>query len=201
MTATLPSSATCSPRRRRRSGTGPGSWRTTTRRARRRPSTGPATGLPPCWRWPPRACASCTRASWTACACTSRSISTAGRTSRSTRRCSCSTARCWRCWRQPALRDGRYQPLSPVAAWDGNPSHDCFVAALWHDERGPRFLLAANYGPDRGQCRLHADLGEGTVRLSDRLGAEEYERDGREIRRDGLFLDLPPWGCNLFALG
>ncbi len=102
---------------------------------------------------------------------------------------------------QPALRDGRYQPLVPVAAWDGNPSHDRFVAALWHDALGPRFLLAVNYGPDRGQCRLHAELGEGTVRLSDRLGAEEYQRDGGEVGRDGLFLDLPPWGCNLFAVG
>ena len=102
---------------------------------------------------------------------------------------------------QPALRDGRYQPLVPVAAWDGNHSHHRFVAALWHDEGGPRFLLAANYGPDRGQCRLHAELGEGMVRLSDRLGAERYERDRRGIRQDGLFLDLPPWGCNLFALG
>lgn len=102
---------------------------------------------------------------------------------------------------QPALRDGRYQPLVPVAAWDGNPSHERFVAAVWHDALGPRFLLAANYGPDRGQCRLHAELGEGVVRLSDRLGTEEYERDGREVGRDGLFLDLPPWGCNLFAIG
>ncbi len=102
---------------------------------------------------------------------------------------------------QPALRDGRYQPLLPSAAWDGNPGHDRFVAAVWHDALGPRFLLAVNYGPERGQCRLRAELGEGVLRLSDRLGAEEYERDGREVRQDGLFLDLPPWGCNLFAIG
>ena len=57
-----------------------------------------------------------------------------------------------------------------------------------------------NYGPDRGQCRLRAELDAGTVRLSDRLGEERYDRDGREIARDGLFLDLPGWGCNLFAL-
>ncbi len=101
---------------------------------------------------------------------------------------------------QPVLRCGRYQALLPEPAWDGNPSHACFVAALWHDADRPRVLLAVNYGPDRGQCRLHCDLGEGPVRLSDRLGDERYERDGGEIGRDGLFLDLPGWGCNLFAL-
>ncbi len=109
---------------------------------------------------------------------------------------------------QPALRCGRYEPLVPLPAWDGNPSHASFVAALWHDENRPRVLLAVNYGPDRGQCRLRAELGpglgpglgDGTVRLSDRLSEERYDRDGREIAQDGLFLDLPGWGCNLFAL-
>ncbi len=101
---------------------------------------------------------------------------------------------------QPALRDGRYQALLPSAAWDGNPSHARFVAALWHDADRPRVLVTANFGPDRGQCRLPVDLGDGVVRLSDQVGDERYERDGREIRQHGLFLDLPGWGCNLFAL-
>lgn len=101
---------------------------------------------------------------------------------------------------EPALRDGRYEAVVPSPAWDGNPSHDRFVAAIWHDHVGPRFLLAANYGPDRGQCRLHVRLGEGTVRLADRLDTEQYERDASEIARDGLYLDLAGWGLNLFAL-
>ncbi len=102
---------------------------------------------------------------------------------------------------EPALRSGRYEALAPVAAWDGNSSHERFVAALWHDGSGPRYLVAANYGPDRGQCRLPMLLGEGTIALSDRLGPERYERDGAEIMTAGLYLDLPGWGCNLFAIG
>lgn len=101
----------------------------------------------------------------------------------------------------PALRDGDHQPIAPVPAWDGNPSHQRFVAGLWRDTGGAAFLLVANYGPDRGQCRVFADLGEGPVTLDDRLGPETYVRDACEIRRDGLFVDLPGWGHNLFAIG
>ncbi len=101
----------------------------------------------------------------------------------------------------PVLRDGRYDPVPPDPAWSGNPSHAGFVAALWSDEAGPAFLLAANFAPDRGQCRLWVQLGDGPVALADRLGDERYDRDGREIAADGLFLDLPGWGHNLFAIG
>ena len=102
---------------------------------------------------------------------------------------------------QPVFRQGRYEPLSPAPAWDGNPSHERFVAAVWHDEAGPKYLLAVNYGPDRGQCRLHAQLGDGTIGLTDQLDPERYERDGGEIARDGLYLDVAGWGFNLFAIG
>jgi glycosidase len=101
---------------------------------------------------------------------------------------------------QPALRQGRYEPLAPQPAWNGNPSHDRFVAALWHDDIGPKYLVVANYGPDQAQCRLHLQLGSGTVTLSDALSPEHYQRDAGEIARDGLYLDLPGWGHNLFAL-
>lgn len=102
---------------------------------------------------------------------------------------------------EPVFRQGRYEPLSPSPAWDGNPSDQRFVAALWHDANGPRFLLVVNYGPDRGQCRVRAKLADGLVTLTDRMDAERYTRDGAEIASAGLFLDLPPWGFNLFSLG
>ena len=102
----------------------------------------------------------------------------------------------------PALRDGHHTPLSPEPAWSGNPSHEGFVAALWSGTAGPAFLLAVNLAPDRGQCRLRVALpGDGPVALTDRLGDERHTRNRREIADAGLFLDLPPWGHNLFAIG
>ncbi|MBE7210153.1 MAG: alpha-amylase [Gluconacetobacter diazotrophicus] len=98
------------------------------------------------------------------------------------------------------LRNGRYEPLLPQPAWDGNPSHGRFVAALWRSEDDARFLLVVNLAPTRGQARLRFAAGEGSLRLSDRFGNENYRRDRGEIARGGLFVDLPPWGGNLFAL-
>ena len=101
----------------------------------------------------------------------------------------------------PVLRDGRYDPLPPSPAWDGNPSHRNFIAASWSGDAGPAYLLAVNYGPDRGQCRLRVRLGDGAVALNDRLDDQRYVRDGGEMAAAGLYLDLPGWGCNLFAIG
>jgi len=103
--------------------------------------------------------------------------------------------------RLPALRDGAYRWLWPQAAWDGNPTHERFVTALWQHEDGERLLLAVNFSAGQAQCRVRLDLAAGKVVLEDRMGPERYERDGGEIGRDGLFLDLPPWGFNLFAIG
>ena len=103
-----------------------------------------------------------------------------------------------------SLRAGHFTPLEPEAAWPGNGSHGRFVAFLWCEETEaeatPDLLLVANDGPDRGQCRIHLDRLTGEWRLADLLGPERYERTGAEMSGPGLFLDLPPWGVNAFAL-
>ena len=106
--------------------------------------------------------------------------------------------------RDPVLRQGAFAPLAVDAAWEGNPSHDSFVASTWSDETGPKLLLVVNYRGDRGQCRVrlaHPTLAGRPVALSDRLGREHYARDGDMLAGEGLYLDLPGWGYNLFAIG
>ncbi len=106
--------------------------------------------------------------------------------------------------RDPVLRNGSYQPVAADPAWDGNPSHRAFTAAIWSDESGPRLLCVVNYGDSRGQCRVrlsHPRLAGQLVSLSDRLGPEHYARDGGALAGEGLYLDLPGWGYNLFAIG
>ena len=106
--------------------------------------------------------------------------------------------------RDPLLRDGSFGPLAVGAAWDGNPSHEGFTASTWSDARGPRLLCVVNYRADRGQCRVrivHPTLSGRVVSLSDRLGPEHYARDGDLLAGEGLYLDLPGWGYNLFAIG
>ncbi|MCQ8240757.1 alpha-amylase family glycosyl hydrolase [Rhizosaccharibacter radicis] len=103
--------------------------------------------------------------------------------------------------REPALRDGRHEELTPLAAWEGNPSHGNLICALWHGDDGAAFLRVVNLSTDRAQCRVRfGDGGGGDWLLRDRLGPETYRRTARELFEPGLFLDLPGWGTNLFAL-
>jgi alpha amylase-like protein len=106
--------------------------------------------------------------------------------------------------RDPVLHGGVFEALPVGPAWEGNPSHEAFTASIWSDADGPRLLCVVNYRSDRGQCRVrltHPSLAGRLVSLSDRLGPEHYARDGDMLGGEGLYLDLPGWGYNLFALG
>jgi hypothetical protein len=101
----------------------------------------------------------------------------------------------------PAVRDGRWQLLDCVAAWDGNWTSDCFIAFAWQGLDGERLLVVVNYADNQSQCYVRlpfADLGGRTWRLQDRLGTAAYDRDGDNLRAQGLFLDLGGWNYNIF---
>jgi hypothetical protein len=107
------------------------------------------------------------------------------------------------CLRSSAFRDGHWQLIEPRPAWEGNGSHDAFVAFAWTGARGARHLVAVNYSTHQSQCYLDApwgDLAGQTWRLDDCLGAATYDRDGTDLARRGLYLDLPPWGYHVFDL-
>jgi hypothetical protein len=72
----------------------------------------------------------------------------------------------------------------------------------WDGGAGAGLLAAVNYGPTQAQCWAHVPftgLG-GRIALRDLLGDERYERDAGELASKGLYLDLPPWGRNAFAV-
>jgi hypothetical protein len=98
--------------------------------------------------------------------------------------------------RDRLVRDGAWRLLNVAPAWDGNPTHDGFVAFGWRlGER--RLVVVVNLGSTRGQCYVGApldDLRGASVRLVDRLEGIVFERDADEIAARGLFVDLPPNG-------
>lgn len=108
------------------------------------------------------------------------------------------------CLRYPVVRDGRWQLLDAIPAWEGNPTADEFVVYAWDGDGGDRLVVAVNYADHRSQCRLRLpfpDLTGHTVTLVDQLGTERYERDGAELTSGpGLYLDLPAWGHNAFTV-
>jgi hypothetical protein len=105
--------------------------------------------------------------------------------------------------RRPAVRQGDWQLLECVPAWEGNWTWDCFVAFAWHVKGEDRLLVTVNYADHQSQCYVRlpfTDLGNGPWRLTGLLGDATYDRDGHDLRSRGLFLDVPPWGVSVFSL-
>jgi hypothetical protein len=105
--------------------------------------------------------------------------------------------------RQPVVRQGQWQLLECVPAWEGNPTSDCFVACAWQETEGQPLLVAVNYAPNQSQCYVRlpfADLGDCSWRLQDQLGDAAYDRDGNDLKSRGLYLDMRPWQAHVFLL-
>ena len=98
--------------------------------------------------------------------------------------------------RDRLVRDGAWRLLDVTPAWDGNPTHDGFVAFAWRDgER--RLVVAVNLGSTQGQGFVRApldDLRGARVRLVDRLSGQVFERDADDLAARGLYVDLPAFG-------
>jgi hypothetical protein len=105
--------------------------------------------------------------------------------------------------RQPAVRQGTWQLLACVPAWDGNWTWECCLAFAWHGSGAERLLVTVNYAPNQSQCYVRlpfAELGNGQWRLQDLLGNATYDREGDDLQARGLYLDVPPWQAHVFSL-
>ena len=98
--------------------------------------------------------------------------------------------------RDPTVRDGRWRLLECDPAWEGNPTHDHFVAFAWERAVDERFIVVVNYSPIQSQCRLRLSMRElagSAWGLEDQLSSDVYDRSGSELESAGLFLDMRPW--------
>jgi len=105
--------------------------------------------------------------------------------------------------RQPVVRDGDWQLLACVPAWEGNWTWECFLAFAWHGPHGARLLVTVNYAPHQSQCYVRlpfTDLGDSHWRLEDCLGHAVYDREGSALQARGLYLDVPPWQAHVFSV-
>ena len=88
-------------------------------------------------------------------------------------------------------------------AWDGNWTSRNMLVWLWETAGGGRLLAAVNCSAAPGQCYVSlpvAGLAGGVWALRDRMSETAYDRDGDELARSGLYLDLPGWGYHVFAM-
>lgn len=105
--------------------------------------------------------------------------------------------------RQPSLRDGDWQLLGCTPAWDGNWTHDCFLAFAWQGATGERFVVAVNYAANQSQCHVRlpfTDLGGKNWRLHDQLNSAAHDWHGDDLQSRGFFMDMAPWQASVFSI-
>jgi hypothetical protein len=100
-----------------------------------------------------------------------------------------------------AVGQGRGELLKPRAAWSDNPTAQDFVIVQWQS-RAPVFeVVAVNLAPHRSQCYAPLTLqhlASHNWAMRDLLGQELYKRSGDDLQNQGLYLDLPAHGAQLF---
>ncbi len=105
--------------------------------------------------------------------------------------------------REPIVRQGDWQLLGCVPAWEGNWTWDCFVAFAWQGENGRKLLTVVNYAPNQSQCYVRLpfpEIADRNWRLQDLLGTAVYERDGNDLHARGLYMDESPWKASIFSM-
>jgi hypothetical protein len=105
--------------------------------------------------------------------------------------------------KKPVFRDGCWELLECVPAWDRNTTWDSFLAFAWENKEGRQALVCVNYSAHDSQCIIHLPFeysAGATIRFTDLMNSDFYERESHELSSRGLFVDLPAWGYNVFEV-
>jgi glycosidase len=98
--------------------------------------------------------------------------------------------------------ENQWKLLSCRTAWEGNPTHENFIAFQWKSDK-QMLLIVVNYAPYRGQCfvPLATEFRSGqTFHLSDLMGDERYDRDCVDLQQKGLYMDIAGWAYHVFKV-
>jgi Alpha amylase, catalytic domain len=96
--------------------------------------------------------------------------------------------------RNPVFREGQWN-LCGRTGWPDNPSFRNLVAWSW-TAKDDRYLIVVNLSGSTSQGRVQppwSDAPEETWQLTDTLSGVSYDRAGREIEAEGLYVELEPW--------
>jgi hypothetical protein len=100
-----------------------------------------------------------------------------------------------------AVGEGSVELLHPRAAWPDNSTARHFVVVQWQKSAPGFDLVVVNLAPHRSQCYAPLTVQQLTAHnwaMRDLLGQEYYKRSGDDLQNQGLYLDLPAHGAQLF---
>jgi len=104
--------------------------------------------------------------------------------------------------RLPIVRQGDWQLLDPKPNRDGNHSNENIIAFRWKHSDGSFLVIAANLSATASQARieLNWDVSKNAcIRFVDLLDDTVYEREGKQLVEQGLYVDLPAWGAHILS--
>ena len=100
-----------------------------------------------------------------------------------------------------AVGQGQGELLRPRAAWMENPTAENLVILQWQ-KHPPEFdLVIVNLAAHRSQCFAPLSIQNLSACdwvMKDLLSQDKFVRTGEGLRAQGLYLDLPPHGAQLF---
>jgi hypothetical protein len=99
----------------------------------------------------------------------------------------------------PVFREGQWT-LCERSGWPDNQSFQNVVAWAWRKD-DQRYVVAVNLSEWQSQAQVRmpwADVGGTLWNLIELLSETTYPRGGDELLSPGLYLDLGPWGCQIF---
>ena len=104
-----------------------------------------------------------------------------------------------RCLRSTTFRDGQWH-LCESTGWPDNQSHDNLLTWCWQ-KGAQHMLIVVNFSawPAQGHVRLPAEaIDAASLRYRDAFSGQLYERSADELRRAGLYVELPAWGFHVW---
>ena len=100
--------------------------------------------------------------------------------------------------RLPVVKEGEWQLLNAMPNRVGNSSNANIIAMRWKDSDGSLVVVVVNMSESQSQACIELvwDATDRTiVRFIDLLNDAVYERETKQLREQGLFVDLPEWGA------
>lgn len=100
-----------------------------------------------------------------------------------------------------AVGNGCGELLRPQEAWSGNPTAQNITLVQWQKERLEFDLVAINLASHPSQCYAPLTVANGSVdewSMNDVFGDKRYFKLGADLKKNGLYLDLPAHAAQLF---
>ncbi|NLO92389.1 MAG: glycosidase [Elusimicrobia bacterium] len=101
----------------------------------------------------------------------------------------------------PAYHGGEWNLIEPMPSAQGNESFKNMLCWSWNQRRTLK-LVVVNYSDAQSNCRIkvNASPKEDCFTFYDELAEQFFTREAADIKNNGLYVELPPYGAHLLDL-